>query len=100
MRGNRVIDHVALALANRRHVDRDGAGFHAELRGVVHQMRDLRAPNLVLAWQAMLGQEPPIQRRSTTAVRRPARAMCQASSLPPCPLPRMRISTRSGLAGC
>src|SRR5258708_4958212 len=52
MRGNRALNHVALALANRRHVDRDGTGFHAELRGVVHQMRDLGTPNLVLAGQA------------------------------------------------
>src|SRR5260221_14182972 len=29
-----------------------GPGRHAELRGVVHQMRDLRAPNLILAGQA------------------------------------------------
>src|SRR2546422_11510049 len=37
------------------------------------------------------GQEPPIQRRSTTAVRRPAHAMCHARSLPPAPLPRTRM---------
>jgi peptidoglycan/xylan/chitin deacetylase (PgdA/CDA1 family) len=30
--------------------------------------------------QLMFGHEPPIQRRSTTAVRRPACAMCQARS--------------------
>src|ERR1700730_18813991 len=46
--------------------------------------------------QAMLGQEPPIHRRSTTAVRRPDRAMCQARSLPPAPLPRTKISNCSG----
>src|SRR5260221_301686 len=50
--GNQAVNHVALAPANRRHVDRDGTGRHAELRGVVHQMRDLRAPNLILAGQA------------------------------------------------
>src|SRR5215470_11008522 len=43
----------------------------------------------------MLGQEPPIHRRSTTAVRRPDFARSQASSLPPNPLPRIRTSTRS-----
>jgi hypothetical protein len=31
----------------------------------------------------------------TTAVRRPDRAICQASNLPPAPLPRIRISNRS-----
>jgi len=42
-----------------------------EMRGVTHQMCDPRAPNLfLLGRQAMLGQEPPIHRRSTTAVRR------------------------------
>ena len=33
-------------------------------------------------------------RRSTTAVRRPARAMCHARSLPPTPLPKTRMSNR------
>src|SRR5262245_41401127 len=51
--------------------------------------------SFLLGRQAMLGQEPPIQRRSTTAVRRPARARFQASSLPAAPLPRIRISYRS-----
>src|SRR5882762_8074174 len=46
--------------------------------------------------QAMLGQEPPIHRRSTTAVRRPDRAISQARSLPPAPLPRTKISNCSG----
>src|SRR5262249_52792650 len=51
--------------------------------------------SFLLGIQLTLGQEPPIQRRSTTAVRRPARAMCHARSLPPAPLPRTRISNRS-----
>src|SRR5258705_4567368 len=45
---------------------------------------------------ATLTQEPPIHRRSTTAVRRPDCAMCQATSLPPVPLPSTRTSNRSG----
>src|SRR5580700_8419597 len=49
---NLAVDHVALALANCRHVDRDRPGHRAELRAVTRQMRDLRAPNLVLARQA------------------------------------------------
>src|SRR5882724_6785158 len=34
MRGNLAVDHVALALANRRHVDGNGTGHRAELRAV------------------------------------------------------------------
>src|SRR5215831_1447340 len=91
------VDHLALALADRRHVGRDGAGYHAEVRALARQMRDPRAPNLVLLGrQAMLGQEPPTHRRSTTAVRRPDCAMCQASNLPPFPLPRISTSNCSG----
>src|SRR5271166_5744260 len=52
--------------------------------------------SFLLGRQAMLGQEPPIQRRSTTAVRRPDCAICQASNLPPNPLPRIRTSNCSG----
>src|SRR5215470_11630021 len=51
--------------------------------------------SFLVGMQLILGQEPPIHRRSTTAVRRPARAMCHAKSLPPAPLPRTRISNRS-----
>src|SRR5689334_11742208 len=51
--------------------------------------------SFLLGMQFTLGHEPPIQRRSTTAVRLPAPAMCHARSLPPAPLPRMRISNRS-----
>src|SRR5262245_10197678 len=54
--------------------------------------------SFLLGRQLTLGQEPPTHRRSTTAVRRPARAMCQASSLPPAPLPRTTISNRSACA--
>ena len=48
--------------------------------------------SFLLGMQAMLGQEPPIHLHSTTAVRRPVCAMCQARSLPPVPLPRTRTS--------
>src|SRR5215831_16849700 len=51
--------------------------------------------SFLLGRQAMLGQEPPIHRRSTTAVRRPDPAICQANTLPPAPLPRIKISTCS-----
>jgi len=46
MRGNLGIDHLALALAHRGHVDGDGTRHGAELCSVAHQIRDLRAPNL------------------------------------------------------
>src|SRR5262249_33479754 len=52
--------------------------------------------SFLLGRQAMLGQEPPIQRRSTTAVRRPDCAICQANSLPLLPLARIRVSNCSG----
>jgi hypothetical protein len=53
MKGNLPLDHIALALANLRHVGGDGAGDHrAELLGVLRQMRDPRAPDLILAGQA------------------------------------------------
>src|SRR5262249_59923175 len=51
MRRDLAADHVALALNNARHIGRDGTGHHPELRTVTRQMRDLRAPNLVLAGQ-------------------------------------------------
>src|ERR1700722_9855437 len=50
--------------------------------------------------QAMFGQAPPIQRRSTAAVRWPDRAICQAISLPAVPLPRTRTSKRSACGMC
>jgi len=52
--------------------------------------------SFLLGMQLMFGHEPPMYRRSTTAVRRPARAICHASNFPPAPLPRTRISNRSG----
>ena len=46
------LHHVALALANRRHIGPDRPGHRAELSGVMHQMRHPRAPDLVLAGHA------------------------------------------------
>src|SRR5499426_2885670 len=54
--------------------------------------------SFLLGMQLMFGHEPPIHRRSTTAVRRPDRARSQASSFPPCPLPSTSASYRSGAA--
>src|SRR2546430_15334841 len=54
--------------------------------------------SFLLGMQLTFGQEPPIQCRSTTAVRRPECARCQASSLPPAPLPRMSASNCAGAA--
>src|SRR5262249_36520398 len=47
--GDLVSDHRAFALPYASHVDRDRARHEAELRGVVDQIRDLGAPDLVLA---------------------------------------------------
>src|SRR5215467_15531596 len=51
--------------------------------------------SFLLGRQLTLGHEPPIHRRSTTAVRRPDRAICHAKSFPPAPLPRTRNSNCS-----
>src|SRR6185437_3661356 len=51
--------------------------------------------SFLLGRQLMFGQEPPIQRRSTTATLWPAAAMCHARNPPPLPLPRIRYSYRS-----
>jgi hypothetical protein len=47
------VDHVALALANLHHVDRDAIGRRPELRAVARDVRDVRAPDLVLARHAV-----------------------------------------------
>src|SRR6202795_161571 len=52
--------------------------------------------SFLLGRQLVFGQEPPINLRSTTAVRCPDLAMCQARYLPPSPLPRTSISKCSG----
>jgi hypothetical protein len=44
------------------------------------------------AAQAMLGQEPPMYFRSTTAARLPVEAKCQAVNLPDSPQPREMMS--------
>src|SRR5215470_4013720 len=55
--------------------------------------------SFLLGMQLTFGHEPPIHRRSTTAVRRPDRASCQPSSFPPCPLPSTSASYRSSAIG-
>src|SRR5215831_4081086 len=53
MQRNLALDHIALTLADPCHVGRDSTADHrAELGGVTCQMRDPRAPNLVLAREA------------------------------------------------
>ena len=50
MQRNLALDHIALSLADPCHVGRDRTADHrAEPGGVTRQMRDPRAPNLVLA---------------------------------------------------
>jgi hypothetical protein len=63
---------------------------------MTRQMSDLRAPKLVLAGHAGdirtgASDPPPLHDGGPPA----DRAMCQASSLPAFPLPRIRISNRS-----
>ena len=53
MHGDETFDHVPLALADFGHVDRDGLRQCAEPRTMAHQIRDLRAPDLILAGQAI-----------------------------------------------
>jgi hypothetical protein len=48
--------------------------------------------------QAVLGHDPPMQRRSMTATRQPRAARGQTAGLVPVPLPRMRRSDCAGLA--
>ena len=51
--GDQAIDHVAFALPHPPHVDRRRACYDPELRRVVDQVRDLGAPDFVLAGQAV-----------------------------------------------
>ena len=51
--GDQAIDHVALALPHAPHVDRGRARDHPELRRVVNQVGDLRAPDFVLAGETV-----------------------------------------------
>ena len=54
--------------------------------------------SFLLGRQLMFGHDPPIQRRSTTAVRRPLAASSQVIHLPASPLPITRTSSCSGWA--
>src|SRR5215469_4500935 len=51
--------------------------------------------SFLLGRQLTLGHEPPIQRRSTTAVDWPDDARCHARCLPPAPLPRIKFANDS-----
>src|SRR5262249_50002078 len=87
----------ALTLADLCHVGRDRTADHrAELGGVTRQMRDPRAPNLVLAGEAGdIGTGAPDPAALDDGSPSPDRAICQATFLPPSPLPRIRTSNRS-----
>ena len=51
--GDHAFDHVALALADFGHVDCNGTHLRAEASGVMHQVSNFRAPDLVLAREAI-----------------------------------------------
>jgi hypothetical protein len=51
--GDQAFDHIALPLSDFGHIDRDGTRHRAEPRGVMRQIRDFRAPDLVLAGEAV-----------------------------------------------
>ena len=53
MKGDEAFDHGALALHDLVHVDRNGAGDNAEFPGAGDDPDDARAPDLVLAGQAV-----------------------------------------------
>src|SRR5205823_108939 len=95
--GDQPVYHVALPLAHADHLDRGGARHHPEFRRVLHQRRDLRAPDLVLARQTVdvrTGAADPSPLHDDGAAPRFG-PMCHARYLPPSPLPRTRTSTRS-----
>src|SRR5262249_16760483 len=47
------LDHVALSLANFHHVNRDAIDHRSELCAMAREVRDVRAPYLVLARHAV-----------------------------------------------
>ena len=98
VRLNERFDHFALAPANRSPCRpwRARSSCRTRRRGAPDARPRRFRISFLLGRQAIFGQEPPIHRRSTTAVRRPDFPMCQAVSLPPPPLPRIRTSTCSG----
>ena len=93
MRGDEPVDHVPLALANLHHVDLDRARYHAELSAVAGEMRCLGAMNFILARKARdvgAGAADPFALDNRDPAADPP--WCQAVSLPPPPLPRIRTS--------
>src|SRR5262245_3984721 len=53
MRGDLMVDHLALAITHSRHVDGDTPGLRAVLGAVAHERGDLRTLDLVLAGHAV-----------------------------------------------
>ena len=92
-----VRNHVAFALADRRHVDGDRTGRDAVLRGMTDQMGDLGAADLILARHAGdirtgAANPPPLDHGGSS----PRFRHVPGYELAADPLPRTRTSNCSG----
>ena len=97
MKRDLAIDHVLLTAAHPAHIRRTASASVPKRAAFRTTWATLALHNSFLeGMQATAGQEPPTQRRSTTATLLPDLARCQASSFPPWPLPRMTVSKISG----
>jgi hypothetical protein len=51
--GDQSIDHLPFAFANKRHVNRSWSSYAPEFARVIDEMRNLGAPDFILAWQTI-----------------------------------------------
>ena len=99
MHGYEAVHHLPLAPPDLGHVGGDRAGRRAKAIGVADQVGDLGAPDLVLARQAVGVRAGPADQLAFDDgdVRCPDLGqVCQATYLPPSPLPR---TSRSKVPG-
>ena len=91
-------DHLALALSDARHVDREAIVCDAELFASAKVRATFALWMMfLLGRHAIFGHDPPIYLRSTTATRLPSPANVHAATVEPVPPPRI---TRSNSSGC